>query len=59
LVFTIVSILAIIFLRPLVKKKLETPKFSTNIDALVGKNALVTTDINEFCLGTVKIEGIE
>lgn len=59
LVFAVVSILAIVFLRPLLKRKLETPKFSTNIDAMIGKNALVTSEINEFNIGVVKIEGIE
>ena len=59
LVFVIITILAIVFLRPLLKRKLEAPKFSTNVDAMIGKIALVTSDINEFNLGVVKIEGIE
>ena len=59
LVFVIITILAIIFLRPLLKRKLEAPKFSTNVDAMIGKIALVTSDINEFNLGVVKVEGIE
>ena len=59
LVFSIISILAIVFLRPILKKKLEAPNFTTNIYSMIGKKALVTVEIKESIIGAVKIEGIE
>ena len=59
LVFSVISILSIIFLRPILKKKLEVPKFSTNVDSMIGKKVLVTSEIKESTIGAVKFEGIE
>ena len=59
LVFSVVSILAILFVRPIVKKKLKLSDKSTEINDLVGKYALVTSKINEGQMGLVKIHGVE
>ena len=58
-VFAIVSILAIFLLRPIIKKKINSEKIPTNVDALIGKTAVVTNPILENFPGSIKIEGIE
>lgn len=59
-VFAILSLVCIIFTRPLFKKTLEHRIERTNADALIGKTALVISDIdNTHGFGTVKINGIE
>lgn len=45
-VFIIVSIVAILTTRPLVKKKIHTKKERTNADSVIGKTAVVTEEIN-------------
>ena len=58
-IFAIVSIASILFFKPLVRKKMQIPKVATNIDALIGKIALVTSSIESNQPGAVKAEGIE
>lgn len=56
--FLVVSILLIYFTRPLAKKKLKVGKEKTNVDALIGKEAIVTTAIKPFSAGQAKVDGL-
>lgn len=58
IVFLIVSILLIYFTRPIAKKKLKVGSEKTNVDALTGKEALVTEAIHPFCTGQAKVDGL-
>jgi len=56
-VFAIVSILSLVFVRPVARRHLEIDdKVKTGADLLVGKRAIVITDVT-FDAGTVKIDG--
>ena len=44
--FVVVSVLLLIFTRPLVQKVLKVGENKTNLDSLIGKSAKVTTEIN-------------
>ena len=57
--FGVVATLSIIFLRPLLKKKIDTPTIATNVDSLINKIAIVETEIRPNVPGSVKLEGIE
>ena len=58
-VFLVVSILLLYFTRPLVKKKLKVGGTKTNVDALIGKNATVITEIKAQQPGQVKVGGMD
>ena len=59
IVFLIISIVCLIFTRPLVKNKLLIKKEKTNADSVIGKTGIVTEDINPTNgTGQVKVEGI-
>lgn len=58
IVFIIVSIILLVLTRPIVKKKLKTGSETTNIDALIGKDAKVMKDIKPFDVGEVRINGL-
>ena len=58
-VFAFISIISIILLRPLLKKKLNSPTIATNVDSLIGKTVLVTATITPSQIGSVKIDGVE
>ena len=58
--FIIVSVLLLIFTRPLVKRIKENPDVKTNTDALIGETCVVTEDIDNIHeRGTVKLRSIE
>ena len=60
MVFIVVSIILIVFTRPLAKKLINARNIKTNVDSIIGKKALVTEDIlNIENKGTVKIGGME
>ena len=62
LVFAVVSLLTFIFLRPIVIKFFErnSKDVKTNVDALIGKKALVSEDIDSVAhTGRVKVDGDE
>ena len=59
LAFSVLSILAILFVRPIVKKKLKLSDRTAEINDLVGKYALVTSKIDGEQNGLVKIHGVE
>ena len=57
LIMLVISIVLLIFTRPFFVKKLNANKEKTNVDALLGKIALVTKKITKFEKGEVKIDG--
>lgn len=57
-IFIIVSVLSLIFTKPLVKKKLDFKKTETNADMVIGKTAVVTEEISkDKFAGEVKVNG--
>ena len=58
LIFLAISAALLIFTRPIAIKKLKAGKEKTNVDSIVGKNALVVKDITEFEKGEIKVNGI-
>ncbi|MDD6400997.1 MAG: NfeD family protein [Lachnospiraceae bacterium] len=60
LAFVIVSVLLLIFTRPIAVKYIFTKKEKTNIDAIVGKQGVVIEKIdNAKNKGVVKLDGLE
>lgn len=58
IVFIAVSALSLVVTRPLVKKKLETKVVKTNADRCIGKEGVVTEDIDNLApSGQVKADG--
>jgi len=57
LIFLAISAVLLFFTRPLALKKFRTGRVKTNVDSLVGKNALVIKQITEFDRGEVKLNG--
>ena len=58
--FIIVSFLLLFSFRPLVKRYVNTNQVRTNVDSLVGMEALVTGEINnELAQGTAMLNGQE
>ena len=58
IVFVVVSAIALVITRPLVKKMTKTSKQPTNADMYIGKEAVVTEDINNLeAKGLVKVGG--
>lgn len=58
IVFVVVSAIALIVTRPLVKKMTKATKQPTNADMYIGKEAVVTEDINNLeAKGLVKVGG--
>lgn len=58
LIFAVLSLLLLIFTRPLAVKKLRVKKTPTNSDSLIGKKVLVTEKITELEKGAVKVNGV-
>lgn len=58
IVFTVVSCVALVFTRPLVKKLMTTTERFTNIDEIVGKQVVCQHDISKFSSGEVKLNGL-
>lgn len=54
----IVSLLLLIFAKPIAKKKLKIGAVKTNVGALIGKKGLVIEDIFPHETGQVKVNGI-
>lgn len=57
-VFSVVSVIMLVLLRPLAKKAMSNNAESTNVSALIGKTAFLTDDINEESYGRVKFGDI-
>ncbi len=59
LVFAAVSLVLLLLLRPFLRKFVNPHKVPTNVDALIGKEALVTEAIDNLAaVGTVKVDGV-
>lgn len=56
-IFFLVSILSLIFTRPVFKKYLVPKTIKTNYDKVVGMIGIVTKDINLLEYGEVKVDG--
>ncbi|MBQ3834707.1 MAG: NfeD family protein [Elusimicrobia bacterium] len=57
IVFCIVSAISIFFIRPLLKKYMESRKIDTNVDALIGTKTQLLESISAGQIGKVKVEG--
>ena len=58
IVFLVISIICICFTRPVFKKILGNKMVKTNVDSVIGAEALVTTDIDNIsAVGQVKLGG--
>lgn len=57
LVFAIVTLFFVIVTRPLAVRKLNSRTVKTNIDALIGKEAVVESDADSLSPGQVRAEG--
>lgn len=56
--FAVVSAVLLIFLRPFLRKYIDSKKVNTNVDALIGKRAVVTETIdNLHAQGAVNVGG--
>lgn len=58
LIFSAVSLLALILTRPLVKKFTARSVRHTNVDEFVGKRVKVEKEISKFEAGEIKVNGI-
>ena len=58
-VFALISIVAIVLIKPIIKKKFHSQKVETNANALIGKTVVVIDAISLNSPGTIKVEGIE
>ena len=56
-VFLVVSVITLLFTRPVVRKYLLTKPSRTNADMLIGKIGIVTKEITKTDIGEVKIDG--
>lgn len=56
-VFLVVSVVSLIFTRPIVRKYLVKKPSMTNADMLIGKIGIVTKEISKNTVGEVKIDG--
>lgn len=56
-VFLVISIIALLLTRPIVKKYLLNKPSRTNADMLIGKTGIVTKEISKNSIGEVKIDG--
>ena len=57
-VFAVISVAALIFTRPLIKKLMDRTERKTNVDEYVGKRVKVIKSIDKFDGGEVKLNGI-
>ncbi|GHU40536.1 membrane protein [Spirochaetia bacterium] len=57
-IFLLVSLVLLIFTRPIALKKLKIGQEKTNVDSWVGKTVLVTKTISEFETGEIKLNGL-
>ena len=59
LIFILISLALLLFTRPFVEKKLNLKKTPTNVDSLLGKNAIVVNEISRLQKGRILVNGIE
>ncbi len=59
LLFGLVSLILLLLLRPFLRKYVEPHKIRTNVDAMIGREALVTEEIDNLLgTGTIKLNGV-
>lgn len=58
-IFVVLSLVLLIFTRPLLKKRLNQKKIATNYERTIGQIAVVTRKITALEKGTVKLNGME
>ena len=57
LVFALVTLFLVIVTRPLAVRKLNNRTVKTNVEALIGKNAVAESDMDELNRGEVRLDG--
>lgn len=58
--FLVVSVVLLVFTRPVAMRFFNTERTSTNVDSLIGKQAIVTGEINNLKgMGQVTVNGLE
>lgn len=57
--FTIVSIVLLLFTRPVIMKYLKTNEIKTNVDAVIGSTGIVISEIQTNSIGRVKVKNLE
>ena len=57
LLFSIFTLLFLVFTRPIVMRLIKTNDTLSNADALVGQHGIVTSDIGTLSYGQVKVNG--
>ena len=58
-IFVAMSLVLLIFTRPVVKKKINQKQIATNYERIIGQIAVVTKKITALDKGSVKINGME
>ncbi|MBR5645683.1 MAG: NfeD family protein [Treponema sp.] len=58
-IFAALSLILLIFTRPVVKRKLNQKKIATNYERIIGQIAVVTKKITALEKGSIKINGME
>ena len=58
LIFTAISVIPMIFTRPIAVKKLAVKRSATNSDSIIGKKAIVTEKITPLEKGAIKVNGL-
>jgi len=56
-VFAVITLLFIVFTRPLVVKLVKSPNTVSNVDALIGQHGVSLTSISHLNYGQVKVNG--
>ena len=56
-VFAVVTLFFVLVTRPIAVRKLNNRTVKTNVDALVGKNAVAESDVDGLNRGEVRIDG--
>lgn len=59
MLFAVVSIAAMLIIKPIIKKKFNSEVVETNANALIGKTVIVVSPIAMYNSGSIKVEGIE
>lgn len=57
LVFALVSIIMLVYTRPIAQRKLKVGSEKTNVDSMIGESGVVIKSIEEFHTGQVKVKG--
>ncbi len=56
-VFLILSLVFVVYTRPIAKKYLKIGNVKTNVDALIGKRGVIVKEIGSYNTGQVKVQG--